>query len=326
MRRREFTTLLGGALAWPTTAPAQQQQMPSVGILRPTSADDDLRIIGQLRQGLATAGFVEGQNVTFEIRWAEGQYERFPALAADLIRRRVAIIVAPGSTPAILAAKAATSTIPIVFIVGTDPVASGVLSSLNRPDGNITGVWYLSTGLAEKRLGLLRELLPTFSIVAVLLNPTNVSSDGAAKELSLAASRIGLKVEFLYASTIAEIDVAFATLVDRPDAALLVVNDAFVTSRRVQIVTLASRVGLAAIYTSREYAEIGGLMSYGTNLADAHRLGGVYAARILKGEKPADLPVIQPTKFEFVINLSTAKALRIEVPPMLIARADEVIE
>jgi putative ABC transport system substrate-binding protein len=279
-----------------------------------------------LHRGLAEAGFIEDQNVVLETRWADGRYEQFPAMAAEFTRRGVAVIIAPGSTPAILAAKAATSTIPIVFVVGTDPIASGVVQSLNRPGGNITGVYYLSTGLAEKRLGLLREFLPTSSSVSVLLNPTNVSSQGALQELQSAAERLELQLNVLHASTIAEIDLAFAKLAERQHVALLVINDAFLTSRRVQIVTLATRVGIPAIYTSREYAEIGGLMSYGTNLADAHRLGGLYTGRILKGERPADLPVIQPTKFEFIINLSTARALRIELPPMLVARADEVIE
>ena len=328
VQRREFITLLGGAAAAaasPFTARAQNI-MPVVGILRPVSVDDAPRVIGPVREGLKQAGYVEGHNVVLDSRFAENQYNALPVLAADLVRRKVAAILTPGSMPSALAAKAATSTIPIVFASGSDPVALGLVESFNRPGENVTGVNYFSTELAAKRLGLLHELLPSTAFIAVLTNPNNVASEGALREVQASASQLGRKIEVFPARNNREIDAAFASLVERKATALLVVNDAVLTSRRVQIVTLAARHTLPAIYTSREYAEAGGLMTYGTNILDAFRQTGVYAGRILKGEKPAEMPISRSTKFEFIINLQTARTFGIEIPASFLARADEVIE
>jgi ABC-type uncharacterized transport system substrate-binding protein len=327
VKRREFVTLLGSAAAWPLAARAQQPAMPVIGFLSVTFAGEQPHWLTAFRRGLSESGFVEGQNVSIEYRWAGGQYHRLPELADDLIRRRVSVIVTSASTPAALAAKAATTTIPIVFGVGDDPVKLGLVASLSRPDSNATGINFFSTELIKKRLGILRELLPRTARIGVLVNPSNVeSAERTVKDVKAAAPEIGLQVQVLNASNGDEIDAAFAALVNERADALLIAPDAFFNSRRVQIAILAARHLVPAIYTVRDYPEVGGLISYGTNVTDAIRQQGVYAGRILKGIKPANLPVVQSTKFELVINLKTAKAFGLEVPPTLLARADEVIE
>ena len=326
MRRRAFITLLGGAAAWPLAARAQQPAMPVVGFLHPSSPEAAANSLTAFRRGLQESGYVEGNNVAIEYRWAENRIDRLPEMAADLVRHQVAVIVTPGSTDAALAAKAATKTIPIVFSVGTDPVKLDLVDSLNRPGGNATGVSYFTQELGPKRLGLLRELIPGDADVIVLANPRNAATDLAVRDMQIAVSTIGQQITVLNASDNREIDTAFTTMVQKRAPALLIIADALFTSRRVQLVTLATRHAIPAIYTSREFAEVGGLMSYGANLRDISRQVGAYTGRILKGAKPVDLPVVQPAKFEFVINLQTARALRLEVPPTLLARADEVIE
>jgi putative ABC transport system substrate-binding protein len=325
-RRKFLATLLGGAAAWPLAAQAQQTAMPVIGFLHPSSPEAAANSLTAFRRGLQESGYVEGNNVAIEYRWAENQIDRLPEMAADLVRHQVAVIVTPGSTAAPLAAKAATKTIPIVFSVGTDPVKLGLVDSLNRPGGNATGVSYFTQELGPKRLGLLRELIPGDADVIVLANPRNAATDLAVRDMQIAVSTIGQQITVLNASDSREIDTAFTTMVQKRAPALLIIADALFTSRRVQLVTLATRHAIPAIYTSREFAEVGGLMSYGANLRDISRQVGAYTGRILKGAKPVDLPVVQPTKFEFVINLQTARALRLEVPPTLLARADEVIE
>ena len=327
MRRREFVSLLGGAAAaWPLAARAQQT-MPLLGVLDSGSADKNEQYLAPFWQGLSEAGYVEGQNVAAEYRWADGRYDRLPGLAADLLRRQVNVIAVPSSTPAALAAKAATSTTPIVFGVGDDPVKLGLVASLARPGGNATGINFFIGELVAKRLGLLRELLPRAARIAVLVNPTDVvRTEAVVRDVEAAARDIGLQVRFFNASTIREIDAAFAILVrDRPDA-LFISPDSFFNRRRVHLAIFAASYAIPAAYGVRDYAEAGGLISYGTSLADSRRQVGVYAGRILKGAKPADLPVLQPTKFELVVNLSAAKALGLEIPPSLLARADEVLE
>ena len=328
MKRRAFLTLLGGAAAaWPLVTHAQQPAMPVIGFLSVTSAGEQPHLLAAFRQGLSETGYVEGQNVSIEYRWAEGQYNRLPELAGDLVRRRVSVIVTPASTPAVLAAKAATMAIPIVFSVGEDPVGLGLVASLARPGGNATGINFFHSELTAKKLGLLRELLPKAARIGVLVNPSNVvTAESAVRDVKAAAPAIGLQIQVLNASNGDEIDAAFATLVSERADALLVAPDTFLSTRRVQIAILAARHSVPAIYTARGYAEAGGLISYGTNVTDSVRQQGVYAGRILKGTKPADLPVVQSTKFELVINLRTAKALGIKIPPTLLARADEVIE
>src|SRR6266540_4312911 len=324
MKRREFITLLGGAsAAWPLAARAQQQ-MPVIGFLHPSSPDAYRP--RAFRQALKDAGFVEGENVTIEYRWADNQLDRLPALAAELVQRRVAVI-ATGGPPSVVAAKTATTTIPIVFIVGEDPVRLGLVASLARPSGNLTGVNLVISELTAKRLGLLRELVPGAGRVAVLVNPANTANaETTLRDVEPAARAVGLQIQILKASTSREIEAAFATFVrERPDA-LFVGNDAFLTSRRVQLVHLATRHAIPATYTVRDFAEVGGLMSYGVNIADALRQVGVYAGRILKDAKPADLPVVQSSKFELVINAVTARMLGLTVPPSLLSVADEVIE
>jgi putative ABC transport system substrate-binding protein len=328
MRRRAFITLLGGAAAWPRAARAQQPAMPVVGFMRIGSADANVRNLAAFRKGLSETGYVEGQNVTVEYHWLEGEYNRvLPALAADLVRRRVAVIATPASTTAALAAKTATATIPIVFGVGEDPVRLGLVASLARPRGNATGVNFFNSEVDAKRLQLLHELVPQAVRVAVLLNPANVpSAESTLRGAKDAAPAVGLQIQVRNASTIGEIDAAFAAFArERPDA-LFVAPDGFFASRRGQFATLAARDRIPAAYSQRDYVAAGGLMSYGTDIADMFRQVGVYTGSILKGAKPADLPVLQPTKFELVINLQTARALGLEVPPGLLAIADEVIE
>jgi putative tryptophan/tyrosine transport system substrate-binding protein len=327
MRRRQFMTLLGGAAAaWPLAARAQQPAMPVIGFIRVGSADASARFAAAFRKGLNETGYIEGQNVMVEYHWMEGQYDRLPALMADLVRRQVAVIAAPGNQPA-LEAKAATATIPIVFGVGDDPVRLGLVASLSRPGGNTTGINFFVNEVMAKRLRLLHDLVPKAIRIAVLLNPANAAvAETTLRDVQQAASTLGLQIQVFNATTIGEIDAAFATLArERPDA-LFVAGDAFFANRRGQFATLTARDRIPATYSLRDYVAAGGLMSYGTDLADMFHQVGVYTGSILKGAKPADLPVLQSTKFEFVINLQTARALGIEVPPGLLAIADEVIE
>jgi putative tryptophan/tyrosine transport system substrate-binding protein len=328
LKRREFITLLGGAAAaWPRAARAQQPTMPVIGFLHPGASEIGARDVAAFRKGLQESGYVEGQNVTVEYHWLEGQYDRLPALMADLVRRPVTVIAIPGSGPATRAAKAVTATIPIVFGVAGDPVQLGLVASLARPGGNATGVNFLSEEVAAKRLRLLHELVPTAALVAVLVNPANAAAtENTLRDLQEAAPIIGLQLRVLKATTIGEIDAAFAALArERPDA-LFVGPDGFFSSRRVQLAILAARERIPASYTQRGYVAAGGLMSYGTDQLEMSRQVGVYTGSILKGAKPADLPVLQSTRFEFVINLQTARALGLEVPPGVLSIADEVIE
>jgi putative ABC transport system substrate-binding protein len=328
MKRRQFITLLGGAtVAWPLAARAQQPALPVIEFLYGGSADADARYAAAFRNGLNELGYVDGQNVTVEYHWLEGQYDRLPVLVADLVRRKVAVIATPGFTSGAVAAKAATATIPIVFGASEDPVQRGLVASLARPGGNATGINFFSSELIAKRLRLLHDLVPKAVRIAVLVNPANArTAESTLREVQEAAPAIGLQIQIFNATTIGEIDAAFASLArERPDA-LFVAPDSFFLSRRGQFATLAARDRIPAAYTIREYVAAGGLMSYGTDLADSFRQVGVYTGRILKGAKPADLPVVQSTKFEFAINLQTARALGIEVPPAVLSIADEVIE
>jgi putative ABC transport system substrate-binding protein len=327
MRRRKFVALLGGAMAaWPFAARAQQKAMPVIGVLHtgPPSASSG-PFMGAFRQGLSEAGYVEGQNLAIEYRWAEGNYDRLPALAADLVGRKVDLIMA-SSPPSALAAKSATSTIPIVFRGGADPVGDGLVASLARPGGNLTGVSFVADELTAKRLQILSELVPQAGVIALLVNPKNASAERIIRDVQEAARTKGLQLHVLKASSESEIDTAFASLVQLHAGALVVGADPFLSNQREQLVALASRHAVPAIYAWREFAASGGLMSYGSILTVAYRLVGIYAGKILKGAKPSDLPVEQPTKFEFVINLKTAKALGLTVPGTMLARADEVIE
>ena len=327
MRRRDFITLLGGAAAWPLAARAQQPAMPVIGLLSSRSPALDTPIIAVIRQGLNETGLVEGQNVALDYRWAEGQYDRLAGLAADLVRQQVTVIVTLGGARAALAAKAATATIPIVFASSTEPISIGLVTSLHHPGGNMTGVSTLMANMEPKRLGLLRELRPHATTTAVLVNPKNIPQvETQVSDIQTAARTVGQEITLLNASNIRDIDAAFARLVQMRADALLVVLDAFFFTRAAQLVVLAARHAIPTLYFRREFAAAGGLMSYGPNTNDSYRVQGVYAARILKGEKPGDLPIQLPTKFELVINISTAKALGLEVPPQLLARADEVIE
>jgi putative ABC transport system substrate-binding protein len=325
--RREFITLLGGAAAaWPLAAHAQQSAMPVVAFINGASAVASAHYAAAFRNGLNETGYIEGQNVMVEYHWLDGQYERVPSLMADLVRRRVAVIATPASNLAALAAKAATTTTPIVFGVSEDPVKLGLVASLARPGGNATGINFFLTEAVAKRLGLLRDLVPAAARIAVMVNPSNVTTEPALREVQRAVSAFGLQIQIFNASTGPEIETAFAAISRERADALFVAPDAFFSSRRVQLAILAARNGIPASYSTRDYVDAGGLMSYGTNIADSFRHVGVYAGKILAGVKPAELPVTQPTKFELVINLRTARALGLEVPSSLLLAADEVIE
>jgi putative tryptophan/tyrosine transport system substrate-binding protein len=327
MRRREFIGGLGGAVAWPLLARAQQPAMPVVGFVDGGSADASADRVRAFRKGLSEAGYVEGQNVTVEYHWLEGQYDGLPALAADLVRRRVAVIATPAGTATAIAAKAATGTIPIVFGVADDPVKLGLVTSLARPGGNVTGINYFLREVAAKRMALLHELVPKADRVAVLVNPANATAtEGTLREVQEAARAVGLQIQVLNASTSRDIDAAFATLVRERTDALFVAPDGFYASRRMQFANLAARDRIPAAYAQRDYVAAGGLMSYGTNIGDSYHQVGVYTGNILKGAEPADLPVVQSTKFEFVINLTTAKALGLDIPTSVLAIADELID
>jgi putative tryptophan/tyrosine transport system substrate-binding protein len=325
MRRREFIGLLGGVAAWPLTVRAQQPAMPVVGLISVRSPDDSAKLIATFQDGLKEFGFIEGQNLRLEHRWADRQYDRLPSLALDLVDQRAAVLVAIAN-PSALAVKATVRTLPIVFGIGGDPVQLGLVASLNRPGGNITGVSFFASQLEAKRMGLLHELVPRASVVAVLVNPNNPTVDVQLREVQEAAHSLGLKLHTLNASSEREIEKAFIALVQLQAGGLLVAADSFFFSRRHQLATLADVYAVPAIYEWRDFSEAGGLASYGTDLANAYRQVGMYTGRILKGEKLADLPVMQSTKFELVINLRTAKRLGLDIPPTLLARADEVIE
>jgi len=324
MRRRDFLGLVGGAATWPASALAQQSAMPVIGFLRVTSAADAANLVTAFRQGLTGAGFVEGQNVAIEYRFADGQLDRFPGLVADLIRRQAAVIVGHGQ-PALIA-KAATTTTPIVFVVGDDPVRVGLVANLNRPGGNVTGVTFIATDVAAKRLGLLHELVPQAAVIAVLLDPNLPDADLELRSVEAASRTIGVRVLIVKAATAPELDTAFATIIQAGAGALQVGSGPLFTSQRQRLAVLSARHGLPSSYPEREYVAAGGLLSYGTSQADAYRRAGIYVARILSGEKPGDLPVEQPTKFELVINLGTAKTLGLTVPNSMQLLADEVIE
>jgi putative tryptophan/tyrosine transport system substrate-binding protein len=328
MRRRNFIKgIVGSAATWPLVAGAQQPSMPVIGWLGARSPKESASVVAAFHKGLNEAGYVEGRNVAVEYRWAELHYDRLPALATDLVARRVSVIAATGGGASLLAAKAATATIPIVFVAGDlDPVNSGLVSSLNRPGGNITGVMLLLTVLGAKRLEVLHELVPNAGAVGVLINPANPSAAAETKDLQGAARALGMELHILSASTDGDLNAAFATFVQQRVGALLIGNNSFFISRREQIVAMAAQHAIPTMYFVREFAAAGGLISYGTSNADAYRLVGVYVGRILKGEKPSELPIQQPTKFELVINLKTAKALGLTVQDKLLALADEVIE
>ena len=326
MRRREFITLLGGAAAWPLAARAQQAAIPVIGFLSSRSPSESASVEAAFREGLKEAGYIEGQNLHVAFRWADGQFARLPSLAEALVDLRVAVIVAVGGVNAAFAAKSATATIPIVFVVGGDPVANGLVTSLNRPGGNITGMTVMSAELVLKRLELLREIAPKLAALAMLANPLSPESTSEIKDVQAAAQTMGLQLKIFNASTLNELSTAFTAIAElRPDA-LLVASDPFFLLRREELTVLAARIGAPAIYPFREFAPSGGLISYGTNIASTYRQAGIYTGRILRGAKPAELPIMLPTQFWMVINLKTAKTLGLDVPTTLLARADEVIE
>jgi len=326
MSRREFIGLVGGLMAWPRTVVAQQSAMPVIGFLSSRSPGESVGSVAAFRRGLEEAGFTEGQNTLIAFRWAEGHYDRLPALAADLVGLRVAVLLAAGGSPSALAAKAATSSIPIVFSASNDPVGLGLVASLNRPGGNVTGMGVFNSTLGAKRLELLKEVMPSASIIAYLVNPTNPMAEIELKEAFAAASSLGIQLHVLNASTEDDLDVTFPALVKLRVGGLVVAGEPFFDSQRGRLAGLSARHAVATCYAWREYVLAGGLMSYGTSLTNSYREAGIYAGRILKGERPADLPVVQPTTFELVINLKTAKSLGLEMPPLLLARADEVLE
>jgi putative ABC transport system substrate-binding protein len=326
MRRREFITLLGGAaVAWPLAARAQQPAMPVIGFLHQGSSQPNTHTVGAFRRGLQESGYVEGQNVKLEFRWADGKYDRLPTLADDLVRRQAKVIVA-ALLPAARAAKATTATIPVVFISGSDPIETGLVTSLNRPTGNVTGVSLFAVPLIAKRLELLHQLIPGAAVAAALVNPDNPNAEANERGIETAARAMALRTELIRASSEQDLQAAFAAVVRQGIGALIVSADGFYASRREALVSLAAHHGIPTMYFQREFVAAGGLISYGTSSPDMYRQAGVYAGRILKGEKPADLPIIQPTRFELVINLKTAKALGLTVPDKLLALADEVIE
>ena len=326
MKRREFIAALGAAATWPFAARAQQPAMPVIGFIGSGVPDDQANLVDATRHGLKEAGFVDGQNVTIEFRWAEGRYDRLPALAAELVNRQVAVIIAAGGSDPGRAARAATSTIPIVFITAADPVRTGLVASLNRPEANVTGISMIGTVLEAKRLELLHELVPQASTIGALINPNYPAAKQQAQEVQEAAARLGLQLVLRNASTEAEIDAAFADFVQQKVGALLLGNDPFFGSQREKLAALAIRNRLPAISFRREFAEAGGLLSYGALFADGYREAGVYTGKILKGARPADLPVMQPTKFELVVNLKTAKAIGLAVSESFLLRADEIME
>ena len=325
MRRREFLGLVGGAAGWPLAAPAQKT-MPVIGFLSSRAASEANYLVAAFRQGLKENGYVETQNVVLDFRWAEGQYDRLPAFASDLVSRPATVIVATGGDPAAQAAKAATATIPIVFVSGSDPVKVGLVASLNRPGGNVTGVHLLLLGMGAKRLGLLRELLPTANPIGLVINPNFVDGQNQLRDIETAAKSLGIELLVLKASTEHEIDLAFISLTQRKVGAVLLASDPFFMVRRSQLAALATRYAIPVMFDLREFAAAGGLMSYGASLTDGYRQGGIYTGRILKGEKPSDLPVVQAAKFDLVINLTTAKAIGLNIPDRLMALADEIIE
>ena len=326
MRRRDFIAALCGVAAFPAAARAQQQSIPVIGFLSSLTQFESSHLVAAFRRGLSENGFVDGQSVAIDYRWADGRYDRLPGLARELVARGVAVFVSTGGHPTLHAAKAATSTVPIVFATGVDPVKSGIIASFNRPGGNITGTYIITTGLEAKRFGLLQELVPASAAIALLTNSSNPNAPTQVKDVQDAARVVGRPVHVFYAATEHELEAAFAAIGQVKPAALMIASDPWLSTRRERLVALAGRYPIPTMYQWREFAEVGGLMSYGTNLADAYRQVGVYVARILKGASPAELPVLQPTKFELVINLKTAKALNVQIPPGVLAIADEVIE
>jgi putative tryptophan/tyrosine transport system substrate-binding protein len=326
MKRREFITLLGGAAAWPLAARAQQPAMPVIGYLGAQSPAAFASRVTAFRQGLGETGYAEGRNVAIEFRWAEGQHDRLPSLAADLVARKVAVIVAPGGPPAAIAAKSVTTTTPIVFEMGADPIAVGLVASLNRPGGNLTGVSSLNVELTPKRLEILHETIPAGAVVAVLLNPTSPTADSQLTNLQVAARALGLQLHVLHASTQRDFDPVFATLLQLRASGLVVASDTFFGTHSEQLAALTARHAVPAIHQSRDFTLAGGLMSYGGSFVESHRQAGVYTGRIIKGDKPADLPVQQVTKVELLINLKAAKTLGLTFPLALLGRADQVIE
>ncbi len=327
MKRREFITLLGGAAAvWPFAARAQQPRMPVMGFIASASADGYAWVLPPLREGLAATGYVEGQNLTIEYRWADYRYDRLPALTADLVQRPVAVIFATGGVISAIAAKSSTATIPIVFVHGSDPVQYGLVASFNRPGGNVTGVTFHNSALGPKRIGLLRDVVPKATVIAVLINPNNPNAISDTKEMQDVGRSIGVKIELVHASSERELDEAFSKIVQLRADALIVHIDAVFQAHEKQIVALAAKYAVPTMYANRQFTPLGGLISYGTDPADGYRQAGVYVGRILKGAKPADLPVVQADKFELVVNLKTAKSLGLKIPDSFLLLADEVIE